>query len=354
MEEQKDIVNLLNLITDPAFLVKDGRIFQLNPPAAQLMLEVGTPIAQLMPSPMDELDSFQEGCLYLTLFHAGQKLGTAVYPHADGLLFVISSESDQAELRALALTAAGMRQLLSEMTQTANGLQAVAQPDAAQHMAKLNKQIYQLHRMVGNMTDAAQYAAAPQGNLACRDVVALTEEYFDHAQTLLAHSNLHFEYQIPNESILCMVDAQLLERAVYNMISNAAKFSPPGDTIRAGLRRKGQRLQLWVEDTGDGIPKPILDTVYTRYQRTPGIEDGRFGLGLGMVMVRAAACAHGGTVLITQPAGGTRITLSFLVDQGRNTTLRSSALTIDYAGERDHALIELADVLPASLYTNAF
>ncbi len=354
MKEQKDTLNVLNLMTQPAFLVQDGRISQLNTAAAQLTLEIGTPIQKLLPDSSLESDEFQDGCLYLTVHHAGQKLGCAVYPRNDGLLFVISSETDQAELRALALTAAGMRQPLSEMVQAANGLQSIAQPEAKQHLAQLNKQIYQLHRMLGNMSDAVRYATEPQGNFVCRDVVALVEEYFDHAKSLLAHSKLALEYQPPNESILCMVDDHLLERAVYNMLSNAAKFSSPGDTIRAGLSRKGQRLQLWVEDSGSGIPKPILDGVYTRYQRMPGLEDGRHGLGLGMVMIRAAASAHRGTVLIVPTQSGTKIALNFPIDQGRNAPLRSPAIPIDYAGERDHALIELADVLPASLYINAF
>lgn len=354
MEEQKDTLNLLNLMTQPAFLVQNSHICQLNTAAAQQMLEIGTPIQTLLPDCPWEPEQWKDGCLYVTMYHAGQKLGTAVYPQKDGFLFVISSESDQAELRALALTAAGMRHPLSEMVQAANGLQSIVQPEAKQHLAQLNKQIYQLHRMIGNMSDAARYATEPQGNFVCRDVVALVAEYFDHAKNLLAHSDLSLEYQLPNESILCMLDESLMERAVYNMLSNAAKFSNTAGTIRAGLSRKGQHLQLWVEDSGCGIPKPILDGVYTRYQRLPGIEDGRFGLGLGMVMVRAAAEVHRGTALIMPTQNGTKIALNFPIDQGRNAPLRSPAIPIDYAGERDHALIELADVLPASLYTDAF
>ena len=354
MEEQKDTVNVLNLMAQPAFLVQGGCISQLNTAAAQLMLEVGTPLEKLLPDPLPELDALQEGCIYLTLRHAGQNLGASAHPHHDGVLFLISSETDQAELRALALTAAGMRLPLSEMVQAANGLQAIEDPTAKQHLAQMNKQIYQLQRMIGNMTDAARYTAEHPGHFTCRDVVALVAEYFDHAKTLLTHSKLHLEYQLPNESILCMVDEALLERAVYNMLSNAAKFSNPGDTIHAGMSRNRQRLQLWVEDSGCGISKPVLDTVYTRYQRLPGIEDPRFGLGLGMVMVRSAASVHGGTVLIAPTRRGTKIALNFPIDQDRNTPLRSPFIPFDYAGERDHALIELADVLPASLYIDAF
>jgi len=60
---------------------------------------------------------------------------------------------------------------------------------------------------------------------------------------------------------------------------------------------------------------------------------------------------HGGTVLIDHPRGkGTRVTLTLALRQNTEGSLRSPALRVDYAGERDHGLIELADCLPAELY----
>ena len=134
------------------------------------------------------------------------------------------------------------------------------------------------------------------------------------------------------------------------MISNAVKFSPPDSTIQARLFRRGQKLYLQVEDAGTGIPNSIRGDVFTRYQRQCGLEDSRFGIGLGMVLIRAAAAAHGGAVLMDQPGdSGTRVTLSMVLRQG-NPTLHSPAIPMDYSGELDHALMELSQCLPVSLY----
>ena len=77
----------------------------------------------------------------------------------------------------------------------------------------------------------------------------------------------------------------------------------------------------------------------------------RYGIGLGMVLIRSVASVHGGTVLIDQPTGeGTRITMTLQIRQATDSALRSPIMKIDYAGERDHGLIELSESLPAGLY----
>jgi K+-sensing histidine kinase KdpD len=142
-----------------------------------------------------------------------------------------------------------------------------------------------------------------------------------------------------------------LERAVYNILSNAIKFTPKGGTIEAKLALKGSMLCLSVQDSGSGIPQELRDHVYTRFQRGPALEDGRFGIGLGMVLIRSTASAHGGTVLIDHPGQtGTRITMTMDVRRGTGNTLRSGLLRMDYAGEQDHSLIELSDILPPEAY----
>ena len=64
---------------------------------------------------------------------------------------------------------------------------------------------------------------------------------------------------------------------------------------------------------------------------------------------------HGGTVLIDRPAqGGSRVTLTMAAKQNTDTVLRSPILFADYCGERDHALVELSELLSAEFYEDAF
>ena len=158
-------------------------------------------------------------------------------------------------------------------------------------------------------------------------------------------------YQLPKDAIYTLADPQELERALLNLLSNAAKFTSPQDRILCTLTRRGRMLYLSVQDTGAGIPEALRGSLFSRYQRQPAIEDGRLGLGLGMVLVRSAAAHHGGTVLVDSPNGiGTRVTMTLAIRQDIPKGFRSPILRVDYSGERDHGLIELSDVLPTECY----
>jgi signal transduction histidine kinase len=183
-----------------------------------------------------------------------------------------------------------------------------------------------------------------------RDIPKVISEIFLRAQVPVEQAGRELRFQCHAESVLGLVDEVLLERAVLNILSNAIKFSPEGSPILVSLRRQGRMLQLRITDSGPGIPEELRQNLFRRYLRQPGIEDNRFGLGLGMVLVRSAAAQHGGTVLLDQPEGsGTRVTMTLSIRQ-EGSTLRSPVLRVDYAGEQDHSLVELADCLPLDLY----
>ena len=119
----------------------------------------------------------------------------------------------------------------------------------------------------------------------------------------------------------------------------------------ARLTRYDNMLRFSIQDSGPGFARNLLGSAFSRYLRQPCIEEGRFGLGLGMVLVRSTAANHGGAVLIDQcEGGGARVTMTIAIRQDTSGMLRSPVLRVDYAGEQDHALVELSDSLPASLY----
>jgi two-component system sensor histidine kinase MprB len=103
-----------------------------------------------------------------------------------------------------------------------------------------------------------------------------------------------------------------IERAVSNLLDNAAKWSPPGGTVDVTVRDN----ELVVRDHGPGISQEDVPFVFDRFYRAPSARS-MPGSGLGLAIVRQVAEAHGGTVVVEAPEdGGTRMRLTLPSENG--------------------------------------
>lgn len=355
MEYTEETFAMLHQIPSPAFFVRDGIITETNHAAHQRQLTAGTPIRELLITGQEEYPQFQSGCLYLTLRICGGPCSASVTRIGQSDLFILEQDADQAELQSMALAAQALRSPLSNVMTVADQLFPLSSFDESQQtqdqIARINRGLYQMLRIVCNMSDAYRYGCDTALRGEIRDIASLIREQFQQTVPLLEPTGIQLRYAGPEEVIYSLVDAEKLERAISNILSNAIKFTPKGGCIEAVLTRKGRMLFLTVQDSGSGVASEVGSTIYHRYQRQPGIEDGRFGIGLGMVLIRNAAAAHGGTVLTQQTDGhGLRLTMTIPIRQSTDPMVRSPIVNADYAGERDHSLVELADCLPPELY----
>lgn len=357
MEQLCDTIQMLDLIVQPALCVKGGRIIKLNQAAQHLLLSPDGDIDSLLLTGKEEYAAFEGGCLYLTMNIAGQSFGASVTRMGELDVFLLDQEAEQAELQAMALAARELREPLASVMISAERLFPMTGPEVDPQMrdqaARLNRGLMQLLRIVTNMSDASRCSAATPDHQELRDVSAFMREIFCKTEELATYAGITLGYTGPDAPVFSLIDSQLLERAVLNILSNALKFTPKGGRIEAKLSQsqRGNKLILTVQDNGQGIAPELRGNVFHRYLRQPALEDSRYGIGLGMVLIRSAAAQHGGTVLIDQPCEtGTRLTLTLALRQDTTALVRANALHIDYAGERDHTLIELSDCLPAAAF----
>lgn len=355
MDRELDSLGMLDLMVRPGFCVKNGKIIKCNASALGIFLREGMEISPMLATGAAEYEEFSDGCLHLMLDLSGVKVGASVTRMGDCDIFILEEDSEQAQLQTMALAARELREPLSGILATADRIFpiAAAQDDPAlrEQVARMNRGLYQLLRIVGNMSDAGSYSIASDAQQEIMDVPGFLQEIFHKAEVLTSKAGITLRFENLDRRVYSLADREKLERAVLNILSNAMKFTPAGGTIQAKLTRKGSRLALTIQDSGEGIPEAIRSSIHRRWQRQPGIEDPRFGIGLGMVLIRSAAASHGGAVLIDHPEGaGTRITMTLAIRQDTSGTVRSPLLRMDYAGERDHSLIELSQQLPAELY----
>lgn len=343
MEQQKEETKILDLISRPALCVQEGIITQLNLSAKELFLQEGMPLAPMLKSGAEEYAAFSGGVLYLTLSIHGHDFGASVIRNGDEDIFTLDQLTESEALRALALAAKELRAPLTEAMVVAH---QVADKDCAGH---LNRSLYRILRIVGNMSDAS--TGCPTFRPEILNATAVFQEIADKAIQLCESTGIHISYTGPEKECICCFDRQFIERAVLNMISNAMKFTPKGGEIQMALRQNGKQFRFSVTDTGRAVSKKERATIFSRYLREPSIEDPRHGIGLGMPIIRCAAARHRGTVLVDCPEGyGTRVTLTFFSVHGSNQGLHSNVVILDYGGELDHTLIELSNYLPPELY----
>jgi signal transduction histidine kinase len=116
--------------------------------------------------------------------------------------------------------------------------------------------------------------------------------------------------------LVAEVDAELLRRALANLLDNAVKFGPRGQTVTVGAARAGTDVRVWVEDQGPGIPAADRGRVGTRFFRLERDRDGAVaGTGIGLSVVRDVARLHGGALEIEDAEGsGVRMVLRIPAD----------------------------------------
>ena len=117
--------------------------------------------------------------------------------------------------------------------------------------------------------------------------------------------------------LVVMGDVNRLQQVVWNLVSNALKFTPAGGTVTVCLRREDATARLEVNDTGIGIPPRFLPLVFEPFRQADGHSREQGGLGLGLAITRRLVEMHGGTISATSEGeghGATFVVLLPLVD----------------------------------------
>jgi two-component system sensor histidine kinase MprB len=181
-------------------------------------------------------------------------------------------------------------------------LERLAPEERASLLADLSAQLEELSRLVADLGMLSRHDSA--------ETETPTEVRFDRvaaAAVERARPRLPPGTRIEERLEPCVVVAvpDLLERAVLNLVDNAAKWGPPGEPVTVTLCDG----ELTVSDRGPGIPPEERTLVFERFWRSPSAR-AQPGSGLGLSIVRQIADAHGGRVAIDDaPGGGTRVHL---------------------------------------------
>ena len=142
-------------------------------------------------------------------------------------------------------------------------------------------------------------------------LVEIVDRCLQRAQPLADRKDIAVEvHDIPNAPLVG--DLELMEYAVYNLLTNAIKYSPRETrVVISGENGKGDRLALSVQDQGIGMDKKEVSRIFEKFYRTKKAEQsGEMGTGIGLSIVDQIVKQHGGSIHVeSEPGKGSKFTL---------------------------------------------
>lgn len=327
---------MLNSIERPALIIADGKIHHANAGAKVLQIHTESSLESLLGPHKAVYDTFTGSCLQLQL-SIGEKQYSATVHKLDGFdLVTLDATQTDVQLAALAMASTQLRMPLTGLMNSMD-----------ENSPQANRMLYQLHRAVCNMADALRYSGDRMPQLQTIEICGWIGEIMESVAAHTQSMGIRVTYIPLNTPVYCPIDEELLRRAVLNLISNSIKAGSTALELRLG--KLPNSLSITLTDNGSGVAEDIRGELFSQYRQQPTLGCPDCGLGLGMVIVKAAANAHNGTVLIEhRKESGLRATITISTKQ--DMLVRSPMLRIDYLGGRDPVLTELSDVLPNSEY----
>lgn len=162
--------------------------------------------------------------------------------------------------------------------------------------AIIERQVGQLTRLVDDLLDMARIS---RGSIELRhEIVSVQEVITGTAEAVRARieSRRHdLELALPEAPLLVRGDPVRLEQALANLMDNAARYTEPGGRITVRAKRRAGEISVSVEDTGAGLTREALQTVFEPFQRRAGYK-AREGLGIGLTITRRLVELHQGRV----------------------------------------------------------
>jgi signal transduction histidine kinase len=185
------------------------------------------------------------------------------------------------------------------------------------HLA-INDEVKRLARMITGYLDITRLeSGATELRLSPVRLENLLERTLLLLDAVAAQRGIKLTRRFAPDLPALLADADLLSRAVENLVSNAIKYSPSGTEVTITTSSDEAAVSLEVADQGYGIPDGDLARVFEKFYRVPRVQDaGVPGTGLGLALVREIAELHGGSVTVrsevavrTEVTGGSTFTL---------------------------------------------
>lgn len=179
----------------------------------------------------------------------------------------------------------------------------------------VSRQVSLMSRLVDDLLDLSRIAnGRVQLMRAPLDLRKVVEGALDATRGVLEARSHRSVLEIPESPVMVEGDEARLTQVFVNILSNAAKYTPPHGHVTVSLDDQSHFARLRVSDTGVGMHESLLKTAFDAFvqgERTLDRSDG--GMGIGLTLVKRIVELHGGTVALASPGQGRGTTVTLLL-----------------------------------------
>ncbi|HEX9103862.1 MAG TPA: PAS domain-containing protein, partial [Polyangia bacterium] len=217
-------------------------------------------------------------------------------------------------------------------------------PSEREHLV-IERQVQHVTRLVEDLLDVSRVTRG-KVTLAQRPTELLPVVYkaIEIATPILEKNRQVFICDVPASGLPVDVDPVRIAQVLSNLLTNAAKYSPPGSRVTLRAHREGDEVVVAVEDTGDGIEPELLPRIFEPFvQARQSLARSHGGLGLGLTVVRNLVKLHGGRVAAESRGAGRGSTFTVRLPLARRVPTSEAVTAPEPAPPPRHARVLVVD-----------
>lgn len=177
------------------------------------------------------------------------------------------------------------------------------------------------------------------------DLVAFTAQIVEAFLPRARKQNIALEMDSNELSLKCWFDPEMMDKVLFNLLSNALKFTPEGQSVTIGIRvnRDNNQVAVSIRDTGLGMSQDDADNVFEPFYQ--GAHNRKAGTGLGLALVKSFVELHQGTISLETVAGkGSNFIVTLPLGNEHFESAEISAVTLPWLQEQIRSVGQGEDI----------
>lgn len=227
-------------------------------------------------------------------------------------------------------------------------------PSVGRRLQRIHKNAMNLRNLITELLDFRKHE---QGfvklKVECIDLVSFVDEIYSSFAELARKRNITYQFEHAEERIDVWFDPQQMQKVVFNLLSNAFKYTSDGKSIKISLKKQQRTIGIFVQDTGCGIPQEDLQKIFDRfYQVDEASPKGLLGSGIGLALTKGIVDSHKGDITVDSiPGEGSIFKVQLLTGSSHfdQSELEHEKVTVSISSDWKEMIIAEEAILPSDI-----